>query len=385
MINNIFDYCLIMAGGSGTRLWPASSTIKPKQFLPVAMSKKDTFFSLSLKRAFQVTKKESGKVIVITGKSHLHYVITACSELSPAEKKQIVLIPEPEAKNTAPVIACAITYSGKIGNKDNNMLILTSDHIIRPLEKFQDDAILAKKLSTQDKLVVFGISPTRPETGFGYIKTARIIDDNIYDTVAFLEKPDLKTAKKFTMSKKYFWNSGMFAFNCKFMKEEFHRLADDVIMPFELLKIPGEREYSRIKGLRILDNWKGLDKAYKNTKNISFDHAIAENIERTVMVEASFDWIDVGSWDVYAELLTEKRETGYGVTSTDVFTNGKCTDCFIDSDIPVALIEVEDLIIIIRSGKNGSPPAALIAKKGKTQQVKNIVEQIKKQGRTEIL
>ena len=380
----MLNYCLIMAGGSGTRLWPASSSAKPKQFLPATKGKTETFFSLSLERAFQVIEKDSGMVIVIAGKSHLPFVITACSSLSAAEKKRLVLIPEPQAKNTAPAIACAIAYSCKTGGGNNNMLALTCDHLIRPPEVFMQNVAAAAAFAGQSRLVVFGIPPARPETGYGYIETARKLDEGIYAVSQFREKPDLKTAKKLAASKRYFWNSGMFVFNCEFLAEEFHRLADDVTGPFNRLRPPAEKSYSKTKGLRILTGWAGLDKAYSQTKNISFDYAIAERCSRTVMVRAAFDWVDVGSWDEYARLLCDDS-AGNGVTGTETYAAGNCGGCFVDSDIPVALAGVEDLIVVIRSGKDGSPQAALIAKKGETQRVRDIVEQIKKAGRTEII
>jgi mannose-1-phosphate guanylyltransferase/mannose-1-phosphate guanylyltransferase/mannose-6-phosphate isomerase len=367
-----------MAGGSGTRLWPASSYRKPKQFLPVVKGGSETFFSLSLERAFQVIDKNSGRVIVIAGESHLPLVITACSVLSAAQKKRLVLIPEPQAKNTAPAIACAVAYSRKTGSGNNNMLVLTSDHIIKPLEVFTKDAANAAQFAARDRLVIFGISPSRPETGYGYIKTAQKLDEGIYAVAEFQEKPDLKTAKKLAASKRFFWNSGMFAFNNEFLAGEFQRLAADVFRPFERLRAPDEKSYVKIKGLRILNNWTGLDKAYHQTKNISFDYAITVKCAQTVMIHAAFDWIDVGSWDEYAQLLS-------GGSGDEVYTAGNCGGCFVDSDIPVALAGVDDLIVVIRTGKDGLPCAALIAKKGETQRVRDIVAQIKQAGKTEIL
>jgi mannose-1-phosphate guanylyltransferase/mannose-1-phosphate guanylyltransferase/mannose-6-phosphate isomerase len=161
------------------------------------------------------------------------------------------------------------------------------------------------------------------------------------------------------------------------LAEEYRRLAADVSDPFENLKPPDKKSYTKTKGLCVLNDWVGLDKAYNQAKRISFDYAIAEKCAQTVMIRAAFDWIDVGSWDDYACLLS-------GKSAADVYTAG--TDgCFVDSDIPVALAGVDDLIVVIRSGKDGSSPAALITRKGKTQLVRDIVEKIKQAGRTEIL
>jgi len=392
MIND----CLIMAGGSGTRLWPASSSKKPKQFLPAIKGGAESFFSLSLERALRIVSKNDGRVIVITGKIQLPFVIAACSKLSADEKKRLVLIPEPEAKNTAPAIACAIAYAGKTGGWDRTMLVLTSDHIIKPLNVFLRDSKIAAQYAERNKLVVFGISPSRPETGYGYIETAEKISaeettGDVYTAASFHEKPDQETAEKFLASGKYFWNSGMFAFHCEFLAEEYRRLAGDTFRSFEKLKAPDKKSYTKTKGLCILDSWTGLKKAYNQTKSISFDYAIAEKCAQTVMIRAAFDWIDVGSWDDYARLLSAGSSAGFsagssadGYRSGDVFSTGT-NNCFIDSDIPVAIAGVDDLIVVIRSGKDGTPPTALITKKGKTQLVRDLVEKIKQSGRTDIL
>jgi len=380
----MFDDCLIMAGGSGARLWPASNSGKPKQFLPITRGGTETFFSLSLERALNVVKESDGRVIVIVGKAHLPFVIAACSTLNAAEKKRLVLIPEPEAKNTAPAIACAIAYTGKTGERDRTMLVLTSDHIIKPLEVFQQDSMTSAQYAAQNQLVVFGISPSRPETGYGYIEATEKLAGNVYAVAAFREKPNQETAEQFLASQKYFWNSGMFAFGCEFLEEEYHRLAADVSRSFKQLRVPDKRSYAQTKGLCVLDAWDGLDQAYYQAKSISFDYAIAEKCTRTVMVQAAFDWIDVGSWDEYARLLSGDS-FGSINTGTEVYAAGTGNSCFVDSDIPVALAGVEDLIVVIRSGTDGSPPAALITRKGKTQLVRDIVEQIKQADRTEIL
>jgi len=396
----MFDDCLIMAGGSGTRLWPASSSKKPKQFLHVAKDRTETFFSLSLERAFHVIKEGTGKVIVIAGKTHIPFVIEACSALGAAEKKRLVLIPEPMAKNTAPAVACAVTYSRITGGHNRSMLVLTSDHIIGPMESFRKDAetaafhAIAKDTpaSGGGRLVVFGIVPSRPETGYGYIETSGRPADGVYNVTNFREKPDFDTAKKLAASKKHFWNSGMFAFGCNFIEEEYSRLAAPVIRPFARLEAPSAKSYSMTKGLRVLANWDGLEEAYRRTKAISFDYAIAVNCKNTVMVRSRFDWIDIGSWDEYARLTktgglfpADAAADVKAAAKGDVYTAGISDSCFVDSDIPVALVGVDDLIVVIRSGHDGLPRAALVAKKGESQRVKEIVEQIKKTGKTEIL
>ena len=390
----MFNDCLIMAGGSGTRLWPASSIKKPKQFLPISSNETKTFFSTAIDRALSLIDKD-GKVIVIAGKAHIPLAAEACSALSAAEKKHLVLIPEPQAKNTAPAIACAVMYTDWVSGCDRKMLVLTSDHIIQPHKTFMIDAAAAEAFVQLDKLAVFGIPPSKPETGYGYIEAGRrltqqhnegrprrLTEPDVYSAAAFTEKPDRKTAEKFVASKRYYWNSGMFAFSSKFMIDEFRRLARDVILPFNELHAPDEKSYTVKKGIRILTNWKNLDEAYRQTKSISFDYAIAEKCSQVVMIRAGFDWIDVGNWEEYATLL---GDTGSEVYSSGGNSTAKKSTNFVNSDIPVALAGVDDLIVVIRSGADGSAPVALITKKGETQHVRHVVEQIKKAGKTELL
>jgi mannose-1-phosphate guanylyltransferase/mannose-1-phosphate guanylyltransferase/mannose-6-phosphate isomerase len=373
----MFDDCLIMAGGSGVRLWPASSSKRPKQFLPMSHNAGETFFSAALERAFSVVDADGGRVIIIAGRSHVPFVTAACAVLGAAEKKRLTLIPEPEAKNTAPAIACAVAYAGKTAADSRAMLVLTSDHIIKPLERFKADAAAAADFARQGRLAVFGIPPARPETGYGYIETGkRLTTAGVYAVAAFREKPDRAAAEQFAASKRFFWNSGMFGFTAGFLAGEFRRLAPEVFRPFERLTAPDTTSYTKTRGLRILDKWAGLGNAYRRTKSISFDYAVAEQCADTVMVRAGFDWIDIGNWEEYAKLL--------GGAGGEVYS-ASCDGCFVDSDIPVALAGVDDLIVVIRSGKNGGPPAALITKKGETQRVRDVVEQIRTAGGTELL
>ncbi|MDR1863881.1 MAG: mannose-1-phosphate guanylyltransferase [Treponema sp.] len=390
----MFDHCIIMAGGGGTRLWPASTSRKPKQFLSIPPE--GSFFSAALERALAATAG-GGRVIIIAGRNHVDPVVEACAGLGAGDKKRLVLIPEPAARNTAPAVACGLVYSGLAGGgRERTILVLTSDHSIRPLEVFTADAAAAAAFARQDRLVIFGIPPGSPETGYGYIETSGLLpppeaapgenprqdknrrdyEPEVYRVVSFREKPDRQRAEAFVKAGNFFWNSGMFAFSSPFMVEQFHKNAGDVILPFDKLKAPDERSYKTQKGLKVLAEWEGLEAAYEAAESISFDYAVAEKCDRTVMVKAAFRWADVGSWDEYARLAGGAGAEVYQIDSESTF---------VDSDIPVALCGADNLIVAVRSGRDGSPPAVLIAAKGQTQKVREIVEQIKAAGRTDLL
>ena len=383
----MFNDCIIIAGGSGTRLWPASSSWAPKQFLPIpSPDAKGSFFNAAVERALAlISKDKEGRIIIIAGRYHVTHIIKACNKYSAAEKEHMVLIPEPEAKNTAPAIACALHYIDWMsGGMERNVIVLTSDHIISPLNRFLVDTAAAEAFSKADKLTIFGIKPNKPETGYGYIETGQLISSaaeqpNVYKVLSFREKPNRKKAEEFLKAGNFYWNSGMFAFSSKYMLNEFRRNALELIDPFGKLRAPDERSFRNEHGLRILWEWLDLNKAYSEVKAISFDYAIAEKCTDTVMVTAGFDWTDVGGWDEYASLLEQSKLNKSEVYQIDT------KNCFVNSDIPVALIGVEDLIVAVRSGKNGGPGSILIAKKGETQRVREIVEQIKEQDREELL
>jgi mannose-1-phosphate guanylyltransferase/mannose-6-phosphate isomerase len=376
----MFDDCIIMAGGSGVRLWPASNSATPKQFL--SLPGEGSFFNDAVDRALAITG-ERGRVIIIAGKAHISHIIRSCEKYGEGDKKRLVLIPEPLAKNTAPAVACGAFYAGSADRQDRNILVLTSDHIIRPPAVFRADAEAASAFSALGNLVVFGIPPRGPETGYGYIETGEAQDQaaggaSAFRALSFREKPNREKAEEFLAAGNYYWNSGMFGFSFGFIMEEFRRNAPEIYDAFAKLAAPGMDAYSLQGGIRVLDNWPGLADAYGEAPPISVDYAIAEKCRRVVLVKARFQWFDVGSWDEYARLAADSA------SRSAVYVQD-ASGCFVDSDVPVALCGVEDLVVVIRLGKDGGPAAALIAKKGGTQAVKNIVEQIKAAGRTELL
>jgi mannose-1-phosphate guanylyltransferase/mannose-1-phosphate guanylyltransferase/mannose-6-phosphate isomerase len=387
----MFDDCIIMAGGSGTRLWPASSSRLPKQFLPGPGGK--SFFLQAVERGLAVTA--GGRVIIIAGKGHAAHVVAACAPLTEAEKARIILIVEPRARNTAPAIACGTVFAefpdvpaGPAGAErgGRKILVLTSDHVIEPLADFQVAAQSAGEAlggRSGGNLVVFGIAPSRPETGYGYIEAAEALQSGgaaVYRAASFREKPDHATAERFLAAGNFYWNSGMFAFSSRFMREEFSRNAPDILAPFEALAAPGEG--APRGGIGVLENWPGLAEAYDAARAESIDYAIAEKCPSVVMVAGTFRWLDVGSWDEYARLMAPAPAGGL----PPVYAVPVAADsCFVDADIPVALCGVEDLVVVIRTGKDGGPAVALVAKKGETQQVRDLVAQIKAAGRTDLL
>jgi mannose-1-phosphate guanylyltransferase/mannose-6-phosphate isomerase len=380
----MFTDCIIMAGGAGTRLWPASNSQRPKQFLSAAGEA--SFFNAALDRALAVTAG-TGRVIIITGEGHVPHILGACAGLDEKDRNRLVIIPEPLAKNTAPAVICGTCYAALVSGGDRTILVLTSDHIIRPLPAFIADAKAAAACAGQGFLVVFGIPPQSPATGYGYIECGEPLSSpggtgdefgqsRVYRVRSFREKPDRETAEGFLSAGRFYWNSGMFAFSSRFITEEFRQNAPELLRPFDRLHPPGPEAHRLEGGVRVLRGWQGLTEAYEEVTSISFDYAETEKCTRTVMAAADFEWLDVGSWDEYARLASPG--------GAEVYDSGS-DNCFVDADIPVALCGVRDLIVVVRSGKDGGPSSVLISQKGETQRVREIVEKIRQAGRTEIL
>ena len=300
----------------------------------------------------------SGNIFIITLKDQLPSVLDECLKIEEGRDK-IIVLPEPTARNTAPAISIAAAYLKLIGKEKDTVLVLTSDHLITPVQKFAADVEKASKFSENGYLVTFGIPPLRPETGFGYIEAGdRFLSGFIVNS--FREKPDLKTAESFLDSGNFFWNSGMFSFRVNFFYEQLSLYSNSIVQVFD--KISSVSGSSTTKGIRIIFDSDEIKTLYQEFPSISIDYAVMEKCTKTAMVKASFDWNDIGSWDEMARINPESNITDLGVES-----DGN----YILSDLPVALCGVKNLIVVV---KNGS---VLICKKGYSQGVKEIVTKIK--------
>ena len=366
ILDSMFSYIVILAGGSGTRLWPASTSGHPKQFM--ALQDGSSFFRKSLDRAFAL-RPERG-VLVVTGDSQANEVVRECGTLRPGKpgREDVLILPEPEGKNTAPAIAYALAAAEAEGAPpDASMLLMTSDHVIDPMDAFISDAGKAETLAEAENLVCFGIPPRYAATGYGYIEASGPLGPG-FKAAGFREKPDKPTAENFLASGKFFWNSGMYAFRIDVMKREMAAYAPEIPRSFEALQ--GHPVQNEEEGALVVRSWKGLSEAYSRTPAISLDYAVSEKSRRVALVEASFKWDDVGSWDEMARLFPQNRGDVYSIESED---------CFVYSDIPVALCGVSDLTVVIRNG------VALVLRKGSAQLVKEAVAAVKSAGKNDLI
>ena len=352
----MFTDIVILAGGFGERLWPASKADFPKQFM--ALDGGISFLQHSILRSLALNPK--GKIIIATRLGLEQQIAaqaealtqTVSTEQAQKIKNDVLIIAEPFPKHTtAPILLCSILLKKMNPDLDHSMLVLTSDHIIEPISAFKNDAKKAFDSAQKNHIVTFGIQPYEPSVGYGYIITGDEEENNpgVFKINKFTEKPDQKTAEKYIASGNCRWNSGMFAFNCSFFESELNKLTPEISTCFEELKNSDLPQIQKIGTIDFIGPYEQMTKAYEKTPAIAIDKSLAEKTQNAYAVLASFNWDDVGSWDSFEKHCKEKDNNTITVESND---------CFVYSDIPVALCGVNDITVVIKNGK------ALIMRKG---------------------
>lgn len=340
---------IILAGGGGTRLFPLSRDCYPKQFLHVIGDK--SLLAQTIERFLGLV--EAKDIIIVTNE---HYIFHVQAELKIINAQEAHIITEPMGKNTAPAIALAQSYCQDVLQCDDDEILFVSpsDHLIKPIDAFQDLIRKAQDVA-KDNIVTLGIKPTKPEIGYGYIEAEK--NNNLAKKViSFKEKPDLATAKEYIASGNYYWNGGMFMFSIATMQAELTKY-----MPAIIDITQNGYQY-------IVDN-------FVNMPDISIDYAVAEKSQKMMMIPMeNIYWNDIGSFDAIAEVLSDKDKN---VFKGDILAEN-CTDTMIIGDNRlIAGIDLENLMII------DTPDALLVAKKGESQKVKNIVNKLKQSKRKE--
>lgn len=382
------DNVIILAGGSGTRLWPASIQDRPKQFFDPGTGK--SLLQMTVARALSVVEP-GGTIVIVTHRSQLQRVIDDCLHLDEG-RERIVVLPEPAARNTAPAIAFAIAYLTDSGAGEETSLVLASDHMITPIESFAADVLKADQLARESLLVTFGIVPTRAETGYGYIEAGDARGPGRVVT-AFREKPDEQTASEYLAAGNFLWNSGMFVFQNSVLMEEL--LEHEPVIPKAFDERNEMSFEDRLYDLTIKSHegitvaWKSafIDQVYASLPRISIDYAVMERSSRTAVVEASFRWNDIGSWDEMAQ-LTDDGVVGRAGQNSYTPRDGRpqqplwhvdSSGNYVYSELPIVLCGVEDLSVVVKNGR------VLVARRGKAQLVKKAVEQMHEDGREDVV
>jgi len=345
---------VILSGGSGTRLWPLSRSLFPKQLLPLAGE--DTMLQETLKR---VSGPDFDKPMIICNDVH-RFIVGEQLRALDVEHQGILL--EPAGRNTAPAAAvAALKLSAALGEKVV-MMLLPSDHVIADLAAFRAAAQKALAAANTGSLVTFGIEPGHPETGYGYIKQGDLLDglEGCYTVERFEEKPDKEKAQAFLADGGYQWNSGMFLFSCGSFLEELERLHPAMIAACRDAVEAGEED---------LDFFRLNEGAFIDADSLSIDYAVMEHTDRAAVVPVEMGWNDVGSWTALWD-IGQKDQDG-NVFHGDVIALD-VKDSYIRSEARlVAATGVKNLIVA------ATDDAVLVAGKEKAQQVKDLVERIK--------
>lgn len=333
---------VILAGGSGSRLWPLSRELYPKQLLNLCAEK-----SL-LQSTFEMLNKfiPASEIISVTNSKHQANVKMQLGDLCESP----VILAEPLSKNTAPAIAICVKYILETSDNDETILVVPSDLLIKENEKFKQTVISAQKYVDEGKIVTFGIKPTYPETGFGYIHS---VNNKV---TKFTEKPDNETVLTYLKDENYYWNSGIFMFKVSTIMKELETHCPDI--------------------MNILQNIKCSDNKISFTEfdkmpNISIDYALMEKSDNIAMVELQSDWKDLGSWKSIYE-VSPKDENNNVFVGHVLDKDSKNSFVYSSSKL-VATIGLEDTIVI------ETEDAILACKKDKTQEVKQIYETLKQQ------
>lgn len=342
---------VIMAGGSGTRLWPLSRKLQPKQFLSLVGD--NTMLQETVDR---LSGLNASAPLLICGEDHR---FTAAEQLRQQGIDDGKVILEPAGRNTAPAIALAALYAVAEGS-DPLLLVLAADHVITQPQDFRASIQAAVPLAEQGKLVTFGIVATAPETGYGYIKRGTAIDAG-FAVDAFVEKPDLATAKEYLESGNFYWNSGMFLIRASRYLAELKQHSPDILTACEKSMAAASVDVDFVRAEKA---------AFLACPDDSIDYAVMEKTSDAVVVPMACGWNDVGSWSALWD-VSEKDESGNAGRGEVMFEDSN--DCFVRAcgEKIVAAVGLEDIVIV------DTDDALLVSTKDKVQKVKDIVGRLK--------
>ena len=341
-------YGIILAGGSGSRLWPLSRELCPKQLLNITGEK--SLLQATFERLQNLMPDEN--ILSITNTKHLANVRMQLKDYYAAP----IILSEPVSKNTAPAAAVSVKYISENKNSDEIILVVPSDHLIHDVQKFSEAIEKGKQLAKQGFVVTFGVEPSYCETGFGYIKTSEKIDDG-FKVEKFVEKPDLKTAQKYLQDKTMFWNSGIFMFKPSVFFNELKRHAGNIFEITEKIDFKNSEEIPFVE--------------FDKMPNISLDYALMEKSDNLVMIKLESDWKDLGSWDAIYDI--SPKDNNGNVFVGHVLDEGSKNSLVYSSSKLVATIGLEDIVLV------ETEDAILACSKDKTQDVKHIYETLKQQ------
>ena len=347
---------LIMSGGIGSRLWPLSRPRNPKQFISIVGDQ--SLFQSTLKR---VRSLSEGVMVVCSDDQR--FLVAEQARSIDMSLSSILL--EPVARNTAAAIGLAAV---EVAHQDPEaiLLVLPSDHVVGDEAAFQSTVLSAKPLAEAGRLVTFGVTPTHPETGYGYIQAGQALVSGGYDVARFVEKPDLPTAQSYLAHGGYYWNSGMFMFKASVFLQELERWVPDVLQACKEAVATGKRD---------MDFFRAGAEAFAASPSISVDYAVMEKTDLAAVVPLDAGWNDVGAWSSVWQVSGKDKDGN--ATQGDVMTQNAHGNLVHASHRLVTLLGVNDLVVVETSD------AVMVTHKDKAQDVKQLVDRLNAAGRPE--
>ena len=379
-MTNVF--AIILAGGSGVRFWPLSRETSPKQMLHIVGE--DTLLRQTIKRINGFVPPEN--IWIVTTEDKAQNIKFHLDPLGPMAKA-IQFISEPLGRNTAPAVGLTAIYLNHL-SPDSIMIVLPSDHAIPETEKFLKDLRVAIQGAKEDYLVTFGIKPTRPETGYGYIKvkkSSKTKPKGPFKVERFFEKPDLKTAKKYLSDGGYFWNSGIFVFKTSKILSEIQKHLPALyktLKKIESYLFAPDKPITQLPNNLITNRPNNsitqlLNDLYSRLDSVSIDYGIMERSQNILMVPAKFRWSDLGSWAALDEII-EKDKTGNILKGNTIDIGSQNSTVFASGRL-IATIGLKDMVVV------DTPDATLVSPKERVQEVRKVVETLKRDNREEHL
>ncbi|EGR3371360.1 mannose-1-phosphate guanylyltransferase/mannose-6-phosphate isomerase [Vibrio parahaemolyticus] len=346
---------VIMAGGTGSRLWPMSRALHPKQFLRLTNE-----YSMLQETALRVGGVTQQNNIVICNEDHR---FLAAEQLREIDRLGNIIL-EPVGKNTAPAIALAAFQLSQT-DPEALMLVLAADHVIQDRLAFEKSVLVAQLAAEKGKMVTFGIVPTHAETGYGYIRRGGKVDEG-FEVEQFVEKPSKELALQYVDAGDYYWNSGMFMFKASRYLEELKLHRPDIYSVCEqaMKTTTGDLDFTRIS-----------EDIFNECPSDSIDYAVMEKTQDAVVIPLDAQWSDVGAWSALWD-ISEKDSAG-NVLKGDVIVHNSTNSYFNAEQKMIAAVGVDNLVVI------ETKDAVLVANKDQVQDVKEIVEHLKSNGRTE--